>query len=66
MSLLKDFSSRELERRVLDRGFEKSLDVVEKSFEEYVSIDLGGLPIYGEEMIEMSLIQATSNANSLL
>ncbi|KAL0384095.1 UNVERIFIED_CONTAM: BTB/POZ domain-containing protein [Sesamum radiatum] len=40
--LLRDFSSRESARRVLDKAFEKSLRVVKQSLEEYSSPDFRG------------------------
>ncbi|KAL2469380.1 BTB/POZ domain-containing protein [Forsythia ovata] len=68
-NLLKDLSSGELVRRVLDRGFERSLDVVKKSLKEYKSPELGRDDYMYDEIAMAQrplLYQAMKNANNLL
>ncbi|KAJ0935675.1 putative BTB/POZ domain-containing protein [Helianthus annuus] len=50
--LLRDFSSRESARRVLDKSFETSLNVVKESLEEYSSPE-----VFRGEINEMEAIQ---------
>ncbi|KAM0028842.1 putative chromatin remodeling & transcription regulator BTB-POZ family [Helianthus debilis subsp. tardiflorus] len=50
--LLRDFSSRESARRVLDKSFEMSLNVVKESLEEYSSPE-----VFRGEINEMEAIQ---------
>ncbi|KAL6546029.1 hypothetical protein OROGR_009903 [Orobanche gracilis] len=64
--LLKDFTSRELARRVLDKAFEKSLKVVKQSLEEYSSPDFRGDHNETEAIQRLNLHTAMTNGKHLL
>ncbi|XAR72813.1 hypothetical protein NMG60_11019581 [Bertholletia excelsa] len=64
--LLRDFSSRESARRVLDRAFETSLKVVKESLEEYSSPDFRGSHNETEAIQRINLHTALTNGKHLL
>ncbi|CAK9149616.1 unnamed protein product [Ilex paraguariensis] len=64
--LLRDFSSRESARRVLDRAFETSLKVVKELLEEYSNPDLRGDHNETEAIQRLNLHKAMTNARHLL
>ncbi|KAL0356714.1 UNVERIFIED_CONTAM: BTB/POZ domain-containing protein [Sesamum calycinum] len=64
--LLRDFSSRESARRVLDKAFEKSLRVVKQSLEEYSSPDFRGDHNETEAIQRLNLHTAMTNGKHLL
>ncbi|EYU37795.1 hypothetical protein ABFS82_02G023700 [Erythranthe guttata] len=64
--LLRDFSSRESIRRVLDKAFEKSLRVVKQSLEEYSSPDFRGDHNETEAIQRLNLHTAMTNGKHLL
>ncbi|XAR59538.1 hypothetical protein NMG60_11015405 [Bertholletia excelsa] len=64
--LLRDFSSRESVRRVLDRVFERRLKVVKESLEEYSSPNFRGDHNETEAIQRINLHTATSNGKHLL
>ncbi|KAL7582393.1 BTB/POZ domain-containing protein At3g05675 [Lactuca sativa] len=64
--LLRDFSSRESARRVLDKSFETSLKVVKESLEEYSSPDFRGDHNETEAIQRLNLHTAMTNGRHLL
>ncbi|KAM7474996.1 hypothetical protein LguiB_022239 [Lonicera macranthoides] len=64
--LLRDFSSRESARRVLDRAFETSLKVVKESLEEYSSPNFRGDHNETEAIQRLNLHTAMTNGKNLL
>ncbi|KAI3448037.1 hypothetical protein Pfo_004702 [Paulownia fortunei] len=64
--LLRDFSSRETARKVLDTAFEKNLSVVKQSLEEYSSPDLRGDHNETEAIQRLNLHTAMTNGKHLL
>ncbi|KAF5745708.1 BTB/POZ domain-containing protein isoform 1 [Tripterygium wilfordii] len=64
--LLRDFSSRESARRVLDRAFETSLKIVKESLEEYSSPDFRGDHNETEAIQRLNLHTAMTNGRHLL
>ncbi|KAL6986886.1 hypothetical protein U1Q18_040974 [Sarracenia purpurea var. burkii] len=64
--LLRDFSSRESARRVLDRAFEKSLKIVKESLEEYSSPNFRGDHNETEAIQRLNLHTAMTNGRHLL
>lgn len=64
--LLRDFSSREIARRVLSTAFEKSLKVVRQSLEEYSSPDFRGNHDETEAIQRLHLHTAMTNLKHLL
>ncbi|KAL2494130.1 BTB/POZ domain-containing protein [Forsythia ovata] len=64
--LLRDFSSRESVRRVLDKVFEKSLKVVKESLEEYSSPNFRGDHNETEAIQRLNLHSAMTNGKHLL
>lgn len=64
--LLRDFSSRESARRVLDKSFETSLKVVKESLEEYSSPDFRGDHNETEAIQRLNLHTAMTNGKHLL
>ncbi|XP_076956668.1 BTB/POZ domain-containing protein At1g63850-like [Bidens hawaiensis] len=64
--LLRDFSSRELARRVLDKSFETSLNMVKESLDEYSSPDLRGDHNETEAIQRLNLHTAMTNGRHLL
>ncbi|CAK7329707.1 unnamed protein product [Dovyalis caffra] len=64
--LLRDFSSRESARRVLERAFETSLKIVKESLEEYSSPDFRGDHNETEAIQRLNLHTAMTNGRHLL
>lgn len=64
--LLRDFSSRDSARRVLDKSFETSLNVVKESLEEYSSPDFRGDHNETEAIQRLNLHTAMTNGRHLL
>lgn len=64
--ILRDFSSKESARRVLDKAFEKSLRVVKQSLEEYSSPDFRGDHNETEAIQRLNLHTAMTNGKHLL
>lgn len=64
--LLRDFSSRETARKVLDAAFEKSLRVVKQSLEEYSSPDFRGSHDETEAIQRLNLHTAMTNLKHVL
>ncbi|RAL49353.1 hypothetical protein DM860_012786 [Cuscuta australis] len=64
--LLRDFSSKELARRVLDRVFEASLKVMKESLEEYSSPAFRGDQDETEAIQKLNLHTAMTNGRHLL
>lgn len=64
--LLRDFSSRELAGRVLDRAFERSLKAVKDSLEQYSSPDFRGDHNETEAIQRLNLHTALTNGKHLL
>ncbi|KAK6916565.1 hypothetical protein RJ641_019426 [Dillenia turbinata] len=64
--LLREFSSRESARRVLDRAFESSLKVVKESLEDYSSPDFRGDHNEMEAIQRLHLHTAMTNGKHLL
>ncbi|CAA0827647.1 Unknown protein [Striga hermonthica] len=64
--LLRDFSSKESARKVLDKAFEKSLKVVKQSLEEYSSPDFRGDHNETEAIQRLNLHTAMTNGKHLL
>ncbi|XP_057965721.1 BTB/POZ domain-containing protein At1g63850-like [Malania oleifera] len=64
--LLRDFSSRESARRVLDRAFDTSLKIVKESLEEYSSPDFRGDHNETEAIQRLNLHTAMTNGRHLL
>ncbi|GFQ00977.1 BTB/POZ domain-containing protein at5g60050 [Phtheirospermum japonicum] len=64
--LLKDFSSTESARKVLDKAFEKTLKVVKQSLEEYSSPDFRGDLNDTEAIQRLNLHTAMTNGRHLL
>nr|XP_027105760.1 BTB/POZ domain-containing protein At3g05675-like isoform X1 [Coffea arabica]XP_027112264.1 BTB/POZ domain-containing protein At3g05675-like isoform X1 [Coffea arabica] len=64
--LLRDFSSKESARRVLDRAFETSLKIVKESLEEYSSPDFRGDHNETEAIQRLNLHTAMTNGRHLL
>ncbi|KAL6494827.1 hypothetical protein OROGR_031627 [Orobanche gracilis] len=64
--LLRDFTSRESARKVLDKAFEKSLKVVKQSLEEYSSPDFRGDHNETEAIQRLNLHTAMTNGKHLL
>lgn len=64
--LLRDFSSRESARRVLDKSFETSLNMVKESLDEYSSPDLRGDHNETEAIQRLNLHTAMTNGRHLL
>ena len=64
--LLRDFSSRESAKRVLERAFETSLKVVKESLEEYSSPDFRGDHNETEAIQRLNLHTAMTNGKHLL
>ncbi|KAF8409960.1 hypothetical protein HHK36_002479 [Tetracentron sinense] len=64
--LLRDFSSRDSARRVLDRAFESSLKTVKESLEEYSSPDFRGDHNETEAIQRLNLHTAMTNGRHLL
>lgn len=64
--LLRDFSSKESVRRVLDKVFEKSLKVVKESLEEYSSPNFRGDHNETEAIQRLNLHSAMTNGKHLL
>ncbi|XVE93217.1 hypothetical protein REPUB_Repub01dG0171400 [Reevesia pubescens] len=64
--LLRDFSSRESARRVLEREFETSLKIVKESLEEYSSPDFRGDHNETEAIQRLNLHTAMTNGRHLL
>ncbi|XP_065856442.1 BTB/POZ domain-containing protein At3g05675-like [Euphorbia lathyris] len=64
--LLREFSSRESARRVLERAFEESLKVVKESLEEYSSPDFRGDHNETEALQRLHLHTALTNGKHLL
>ncbi|KAL3538964.1 hypothetical protein ACH5RR_002330 [Cinchona calisaya] len=63
--LLRDFSSKESARRVLDRAFETSLKIVKESLEEYSSPDFRGDHNETEAIQRLNLHTAMTNGRHL-
>ncbi|XP_071723339.1 BTB/POZ domain-containing protein At3g05675-like, partial [Rutidosis leptorrhynchoides] len=63
--LLRDFSSREVARRVLDRAFDASLKIVKGSMEEYSSPDFRGYHYETEAIQRLNLHTAMTNGRHL-
>ncbi|XVE49061.1 hypothetical protein DITRI_Ditri01bG0052100 [Diplodiscus trichospermus] len=63
--LLRDFSSRELAKRVLERAFETSLKIVKESLEEYSSPDFRGDHNETEAIQRLNLHTAMTNGRHL-
>lgn len=64
--LLRDFSSKDAARRVLDRAFETSLKIVKESLEEYSSPDFRGDHQETEAYQRLNLHTAMTNGRHLL
>ncbi|XP_071729995.1 BTB/POZ domain-containing protein At1g63850-like isoform X1 [Rutidosis leptorrhynchoides] len=64
--LLRDFSSRESAKRVLDKSFEISLKVVKESLEEYSSPDFRGDHNETEAIQRLNLHTAMTNGRHLM
>ncbi|XP_057783088.1 BTB/POZ domain-containing protein At1g63850-like [Salvia miltiorrhiza] len=64
--LLRDFSSRETARKVLDAAFDKSLRVVKQSLEEYSSPDFRGSHDETEAIQRLNLHTAVTNLKHVL
>lgn len=64
--LLRDFSSRETARKVLDAAFDKSLKVVKQSLEEYSSPDFRGSHDETEAIQRLNLHTAMTNLKHIL
>lgn len=64
--LLRDFSSRDSAKRVLERAFETSLKVVKESLEEYSSPDFRGDHNETEAIQRLNLHTAMTNGKHLL
>lgn len=64
--LLRDFSSRETARKVLDTAFDKSLRVVKQSLEEYSSPDFRGSHDETEAIQRLNLHTAMTNLKHVL
>ncbi|KAH6811890.1 hypothetical protein C2S51_025652 [Perilla frutescens var. frutescens] len=64
--LLRDFSSRETARKVLDAAFEKSLRIVKQSLEEYLSPDFRGSHDETEAIQRLNLHSAVTNLKHVL
>ncbi|XVE66964.1 hypothetical protein DITRI_Ditri08aG0122000 [Diplodiscus trichospermus] len=64
--LLRDFSSRESARMVLERAFETSLKIVKESLEEYSSPDFRGDHNETEAIQRLNLHTAMTNGRHLL
>ncbi|XP_010254858.1 PREDICTED: BTB/POZ domain-containing protein At1g63850-like [Nelumbo nucifera] len=64
--LLRDFSSKDSARRVLDRAFETSLRIVKESLEEYSSPDFRGDHNETEAIQRLNLHKAMTNGRHLL
>lgn len=64
--LLRDFSSRESARRVLDHAFQTSLKIVKESLEEYSSPDFRGDHNETEAIQRLNLHTAMTNGRHLL
>jgi hypothetical protein len=64
--LLRDFSSRDSAKRVLERAFERSLKVVKESLEEYSSPDFRGDHNETEAIQRLNLHTAMTNGKHLL
>ena len=64
--LLRDFSSRDSAKRVLERAFETSLKVVKESLEEYSSPDFRGDHNETEAIQRLNLHTALTNGKHLL
>lgn len=64
--LLRDFSSKESARRVLERAFEESLKIVKESLEEYSSPDFRGDHNETEAIQRLNLHKALTNGKHLL
>ncbi|KAF8377942.1 hypothetical protein HHK36_031331 [Tetracentron sinense] len=64
--LLRDFSSRDSARRVLDRAFDRSLKIVKESLEEYSSPDFRGDHNETEAIQRLNLHTAMTNGRHLL
>lgn len=64
--LLRDFSSRETARKVLDAAFDKSLRVVKQSLEEYSSPDFRGSHDETEVIQRLNLHTAMTNLKHVL
>lgn len=64
--LLREFSSRESARRVLDNAFEKSLRVVKQSLEDYSSPDFRGDHNETEALQRLNLHTAMTNSKHVL
>ncbi|KDP46249.1 hypothetical protein JCGZ_10089 [Jatropha curcas] len=64
--LLREFSSRESARRVLERAFEESLKIVKESLEEYSSPDFRGDHNETEAIQRLNLHTALTNGKHLL
>ncbi|GMN37398.1 hypothetical protein TIFTF001_006775 [Ficus carica] len=64
--LLRDFSSKESAKRVLERAFEASLKVVKESLEEYSSPDFRGDHNETEAIQRLNLHTAMTNGKHLL
>ncbi|KAK9129894.1 hypothetical protein Sjap_010381 [Stephania japonica] len=65
-NLLRDFSSRDLVRRVLDRAFKTSLNVAKESLEEYSSPDFRGDHNETEAIQRLKLHTAMTTGRHLL
>ncbi|KAM3291709.1 BTB/POZ domain-containing protein [Capsicum chacoense] len=64
--LLRDFSSKEAAKRVLDRAFQSSLKIVKESLEEYSSPDFRGDHNETEAIQRLNLHTAMTNGRHLL
>ncbi|XP_042508746.1 BTB/POZ domain-containing protein At1g63850-like [Macadamia integrifolia] len=64
--LLRDFSSRDSAKRVLDRAFHQSLKIVKESLEEYSSPDFRGDHCDPEAIQRVNLHTAMTNGKHLL
>ncbi|KAJ4967597.1 hypothetical protein NE237_019446 [Protea cynaroides] len=64
--LLRDFSSRDSAKRVLDRAFDQSLKIVKESLEEYSSPDFRGDHNDPEAIQRVNLHTAMTNGRHLL
>ncbi|EXC17248.1 hypothetical protein L484_027435 [Morus notabilis] len=64
--LLRDFSSKESAKRVLERAFEASLKIVKESLEEYSSPDFRGDHNETEAIQRLNLHTAMTNGRHLL
>lgn len=64
--LLRDFSSRETARKVLDAAFEKRLRIVKQSLEEYSSPDFRGSHDETEAIQRLNLHTAMTNLKHVL